>query len=248
VVLLVHGYGEHIGRYEHVAARFTEDGAVVYALDHAGHGRSDGERVSITDFEKVVDDLRLLHKRAAKENSGLPVVLVGHSLGGALAARYAQRHPKRLACVVLSAPAIGEWAPLEAMLAADVIPDTPIDPDVLSRDPAVGQAYADDPLVWHGPFKRETLEALRALLAAIDSGPPLDRTPTLWLHGSEDQLVPYDGTAVGWSHLADAGSEASTYLGAKHEVFNETNKYEVLSDVLAFVHRHTAPVRAKRKR
>ena len=216
------------------------DGAVVYGLDHQGHGRSDGERVLITDFEKVVEDLRLLHKRAAKEHSGLPVVLIGHSMGGAIATRYAQRYGKKLSCVVLSAPAIGEWAAVDAMLASEEAASAPIDPVVLSRDPAVSKAYAEDPLVWHGPFKRPTLEALRDFLAAINSGPPLDDLPVLWLHGSEDRLVPYDGTSTGWSHVADAGCEASAYPGARHEVFNETNKYEVLSDVVAFIGRHVA--------
>jgi len=249
LVLLVHDYGEHIGRYEHVAQRLVADGAVVYGLDHLGHGRSDGERVLITDFEKVVDDLRLLYKRASKDHPGLPVVLIGHSMGGAIATRYAQRHGKKLSCMVLSAPAIGEWQAVDAMLASDEIAAAPIDPNVLSRDPAVSKAYAEDPLVWHGPFKRATLEALRDFLASINSGPPLEEIPVLWLHGSEDRLVPYDGTATGWSHVADAGCEASAYPGARHEVFNETNKYEVLNDAVAFIARHThQPRGGKRKK
>ena len=248
IVLLVHGYGEHIGRYEHVAQRLVADGAVVYGVDHLGHGRSEGERVLITDFEKLVDDLRLLHKRAAKEHSGLPVVLIGHEIGGTIATRYAQRYGKKLACVVLSAPAIGEWATVDTMLASDEAAAAPIDPAVLSRDPAVGKAYAEDPLVWHGPFKRPTLEALRNFLATINSGPPLDDIPVMWLHGSEDRLVPYEGTAMGWSHVADAGCEASAYPGARHEIFNETNRYEVLSDVVAFVGRHAHPARVGGKR
>ncbi len=248
IVLLVHGYGEHIGRYEHVAQRLVADGAVVYGVDHLGHGRSEGERVLITDFEKLVDDLRLLHKRAAKEHSGLPVVLIGHEIGGTIATRYAQRYGKKLACVVLSAPAIGEWATVDTMLASDEAAAAPIDPAVLSRDPAVGKAYAEDPLVWHGPFKRPTLEALRRFLATINSGPPLDDIPVMWLHGSEDRLVPYEGTAMGWSHVADAGCEASAYPGARHEIFNETNRYEVLSDVVAFVGRHAHPARVGGKR
>ena len=149
---------------------------------------------------------------------------------------------------MLSAPAIGEWATVDAMLASDEAAAAPIDPAVLSRDPAVGKAYAEDPLVWHGPFKRPTLEALRDFLATINSGPPLDDIPVMWLHGSEDRLVPYEGTAMGWSHVADAGCEASAYPGARHEIFNETNKYEVLSDVVAFVGRHAHPARAGGKR
>ncbi|MEI2732538.1 MAG: lysophospholipase [Dermatophilaceae bacterium] len=241
VAVIVHGYGEHLGRYEHVAARLVEDGAVVYALDHVGHGRSEGERVLIGDLEKVVDDLRVLERLAHGEHPALPVAMVGHSMGGTIATRYAQRYAADLACVVLSAPAIGEWAALDALLAAEQIPDVPIDPDVLSRDPAVGAAYAADPLVWHGPFKRPTLLALRAALEAIRSGPAFEGLPVLWLHGTDDQLVPYEGTAKGWNTLAGAGDEASTYRGARHEIFNETNRREVLSDVVAFIGRQLTP-------
>lgn len=238
LALLLHGYGEHLGRYDHVAARLTREGALVYAVDHAGHGRSEGERVLVADVERVVDDVRVLHKHARHEHHHLPVVVIGHSLGGTVATRYAQRHGDKLACMVLSAPVIGRWPTLDSLLAADDIPDTPIDPQALSRDPAVGAAYAADPLVWHGPFKRPTLEAIRTMLATIDAGPDFDTLPVLWLHGTADQLVPYEGTAAGWSHLAGAGDEASTYLGARHEVFNETNRREVLDDVAAFVGRH----------
>ncbi len=237
VVLLVHGYGEHMGRYSEVAARLAADGASVYGLDHVGHGRSDGERVLIEDLERVVDDLRLLHDRATEEHPDLPVVLIGHSMGGLIAARYAQRFDEDLAGVVLSAPVLGEWAAVHQLLAADPIPDTPIDPATLSRDPKVGAAYAADPLVWHGPFKRPTLEALRAELHTVATGPTFGDLPVLWLHGSDDQLVPYDGTARGWRQVRGSRSESATYPGARHEIFNETNRREVLSDVLAFVNR-----------
>jgi alpha-beta hydrolase superfamily lysophospholipase len=245
LALLVHGYGEHLGRYEHVADRLVRDGAVVYAVDHVGHGHSDGERVLIRDLDKVVDDVRLLDQAARAEHPGLPVVLIGHSMGGTIATRFTQRFGADLACTVLSAPVIGEWAALEMLLGADEIPDAPIDPAVLSRDPAVGAAYAADPLVWHGPFKRPTLLALRDMIATINEGPALNMTRVLWLHGAADQLVPYAGTAQGWSRLAEAGAEAIEYPGARHEIFNETNKSEVLEDLVGFVRRNVAQARRK---
>lgn len=235
VVLLVHGYGEHSGRYQHVAARLVDDGAVVYAPDHVGHGRSEGERVLITDFEDVVQDVHLLEARARDENAGLPVVLIGHSMGGLIAARYAQRWGDGLACVVLSGPVIGSWAAIDDLLAADEIPDAPIDPATLSRDAAVGEAYVSDPLVWHGPFKRPTVQAIKAAMTTITAAGAVD-SPLLWLHGEDDQLVPMTGSRGGWATLAGRRSSAKSYPQARHEIFNETNQSEVLDDVLDFVH------------
>src|SRR4051812_17666264 len=80
IVVIAHGYGEHIGRYEHVADAFVERGAAVYGPDHLGHGQSEGERVRVTDFERMVDDLHQVVELARREHPGLPVVLVGHSM------------------------------------------------------------------------------------------------------------------------------------------------------------------------
>src|ERR687889_374917 len=136
VVLIAHGYGEHVGRYERPADALTADGAVVYAVDHVGHGRSEGDRVLVEDFEDVVDDLPLLDETARREHPGLPVVLLGHSLGGLIAARYAQRHGDTLTALVLSSPLVGRWDAVHALLALDDIPDVPLDISTLSTDPA----------------------------------------------------------------------------------------------------------------
>ena len=242
VALLCHGYGEHCGRYEYVAARLVADGAAVYAVDHIGHGLSDGERVLIDDFEKVVDDFRLLDLTARREHPDLPVVLVGHSMGGMIAARYAQRYGAELTAVVLSGPVLGRWATVDALLATEEIPDTPIDPSTLSRDPEVGRAYVADPLVWHGPFERTTVQALKTCIDTITAAGAVDDVPVLWLHGEDDRLVPLDGTATGWSSLAGRGSSSKTYPGARHEIFNETNRDEVLGDVVDFVGTHIHPL------
>ena len=155
-----------------------------------------------------------------------------------IGARYAQRYGADLACVVLSGPVIGRWDAVTALLAAEEIPDAPIDPDILSRDPAVGRAYVDDPLVWHGPFKRPTLEALQSCIDTISAAGPIDTTPVLWLHGEDDQLVPMAASREGWQLIAGPGAEQKSYPGARHEIFNETNRSEVLDDVLTVVHAH----------
>ena len=235
VVLLAHGYGEHVGRYEHVAAALVANGATVYAVDHVGHGKSEGERVLIADFERVVDDLHEVDLRARAEHPGAPVVLVGHSMGGLIAARYAQRYGDSLAALVLSGPLVGAWEAVGQLLALPELPDVPLDSTTLSRDPDVGKDYENDPLVWHGPFKRPTLEAIRAGLAAIEQGPSLGSLPLLWAHGEEDQLVPLAGSRRGIERLRGERFVERVYPAARHEIFNEINKDEVLADVTAFL-------------
>jgi alpha-beta hydrolase superfamily lysophospholipase len=239
IVVLVHGYGEHIGRYEHVAAALGDHGAVVWGHDHVGHGHSEGERVLVTDFELLVDDLHGVVTAAREANPGLPVVMVAHSMGGMIGTRYAQRHADELAGLVISGPILGEPALLAQLVALDEIPDIPIDPAVLSRDESVGQAYADDPLVWHGPFKRPTVEANAAFLRTIAQDASSLTVPVLWLHGADDQLVLEAETRAGIETLRAGGAsiEEKIYPGARHEIFNETNRDEVLADACAFVER-----------
>ena len=238
VVLLSHGYGEHARRYDHVAERLNADGAVVYAPDHWGHGRSEGERALAENLEGAVDDLHLVAERAEADHPGLPVALVGHSMGGLIATRYAQRFGGELAALVLSGPVVGGNPELQMLAEMDPIPDVPIDPAILSRDPAVGQAYAEDPLVYHGPFRRETLLGLGAAIAAVAEGGAFrDDLPTLWIHGEEDQLVPIVHTRPALEAIKGARFEEKIYPGGRHESFNETNRDEVIDDVAAFLRR-----------
>lgn len=234
VALLLHGYGEHLGRYLHVAQALGEHGALVVGPDHLGHGRSEGERVLIEDVGDVVADAHAVWQRVHDEHPDLPTVLIGHSMGGHLAARYAQEYRDELSALVLSAPMIGRLAIVDQLLPLPEIPDIPLDPDALSRDPEVGIAYAADPLVWHGPFQRPTLEAFRdsneRVLAAGDVGD----LPVLWIHGTADPLLPLDDMRVGVDAVAPSRTE-QLYDGGLHESFNETNSADVLAAMAAWI-------------
>ncbi len=236
LVVLVHGYGEHVGRYEHVARALTAAGSAVVGPDHVGHGRSGGEPALVEDFEAVVDDLRAVVQDARGD---LPVVLVGHSMGGLIAARYAQRHRDDLAGLVLTGPAVGLGPVIEGWLAAPELPSDPIDVAVLSRDPAVGEAYAADPLVWHGGWKRPTLEAFVAADRAVAEGPGFGPLPLLYVHGAEDQLVPAALARPAVERLAGPDSELRVLDGARHEVFNELGQEETIALVADFAERVT---------
>jgi alpha-beta hydrolase superfamily lysophospholipase len=244
IVVLAHGYGEHIGRYEHVAAALVERGAAVYGPDHLGHGESAGERVVIEDFEHIVDDLHAVVELARDQHPGLPVVLVAHSMGGLIGTRYAQRHGGELAGLVLSAPSIGLASVLAPVLVqlpeGSELPDEPIDPTVLSRDLSVGEAYANDPLVWHGGWRRVTLAAFHRANEAVDDGPGFGELPVLYIHGEVDQLVPRPLAQPAVERLKGEDFSEHVVPEARHETFNELDKVATIDLVAAFADRVTA--------
>src|SRR4051794_18443888 len=233
--VIVHGYGEHARRYEHVAQALVGAGADVYAPDHLGHGESEGERASIQNMEDLVDDVARVVELAG---DGLPIVMIGHSLGGVVATHYAQRDDHGLAALVLSGPVIGGNPDLLGLVNLPEIPEIPIDPTILSRDPETGRLYAEDPLVYHGPFKRETLQAIVDSIEAVAAGGDFGDLPTLWIHGEQDALAPLAHARPAVERVRGSVFEERVYAGAQHEVFNETNRDEVIADVVAFIQRH----------
>ncbi|GHE05948.1 alpha/beta hydrolase [Streptomyces alanosinicus] len=235
LALVVHGYGEHAGRYGELAAVLTGHGAAVYGPDHVGHGRSAGERVLIEDFEDVVTDVHGAAELARAAHPDLPLVLLGHSMGGLISARYAQRYGAELSALILSGPVIGAWELPGRLLALPKIPDTPISPAALSRDPAVGAAYAADPLVWHGPMKRPTLQAFTRTLETVARGGDVGPLPLLWLHGDDDRLVPLPGSRIGVERLAGDRLTERIFAGARHEVFHERDKKAAFAELLRFL-------------
>ncbi|HVM98460.1 MAG TPA: lysophospholipase [Candidatus Acidoferrales bacterium] len=234
IALVAHGYGEHAGRYNELAQHLVAHGAAVYAPDHRGHGLSDGERALVEDVEAMVGDLHGAADLARAKHPRLPMVLIGHSMGGLLAARFAQRYEPEIMALVLSSPAIGGNSELKQLLALDPIPEIPIDPVTLSRDPQVGRAYAEDPLVFHGPFAHQTLKSLFEAIDRVAAGPTLD-VPGLWIHGDDDNLVPLAPARDAARRLCTDFLEERVYPGGRHELFNETNKQEVINDVLTFL-------------
>jgi len=132
---------------------------------------------------------------------------------------------------------IGGNPALFGLLEMDPIPEIPIDPAVLSRDPETGVKYAADPLVYHGPFHRASLEMFKRSVDEVAQGGSFGELPVLWIHGSEDQLAPLEEARVAIERIRGARTVEKVYEGAQHEIFNETNREEVLDDTVEFLHR-----------
>jgi acylglycerol lipase len=240
VLLVAHGYGEHGGRYGNLVDRLVPRGYALYALDHRGHGRSDGPRGHVGRFAELVADLHALRVRVEAEQRGRPLFLVGHSLGGLIVVRYLLAHPSGLAGAVLSSPALGladepprflQWL---ARVLSRIAPRTSfqgnVKPEYLSRDQAVGRAYASDPLVHRRATARFFVEFKWAMRNAAERAPEI-RVPILVLQAGDDRLVDPRATEDFAVRIASESKDVRVYPGLFHEIFNETEKDRVLDDL-----------------
>ena len=238
-MLIVHGMGEHSGRYEHVARFFVERGYEVSTFDLRGHGQSGGPRVHIRSFGEYLDDLQSVIE-SGLVRTDLPWVIYGHSLGGFISAYYLGEDRPSPDAAVLSAPPIAPeipgttWAAVQAVgrIAPRVALSNPFRGDQLSRDPAVGEAYFADPLVC---TKSTAGMALQTFFVAQERGMEVIKsitTPTLVIHGADDTLNVPSASAP----LASVASvERKVYPGLRHELHNEPEQAQVLAEVAAWL-------------
>lgn len=237
IVVIVHGYAEYAARYQHLADALVAGGSIVYGQDHIGHGLSDGEQALIVDFDHVVDDLRSLVDIAVGEHPGLPVVMIGHSMGGLLAARFAQRYPDQLAGLAFLGAVLGDWTWARSVLAQPELPQGATDFSGMSRDPAAVATYADDPLIYRGPYKRPLLEAEVVALEGFQADVNLLTMPVLFCHGTEDPFVDCHTSLTAVESMPSRDKTIRLYEGARHELVNEINREDVITDIVDFVNR-----------
>jgi acylglycerol lipase len=247
VIVLAHGYGEHSGRYPHVAVRFADEGFAVYALDHRGHGRSEGRRPIIDRMDHAVADLDSLVRIAAGEHPDPKPFLLGHSMGGCIAVSYAMRHQDRLDGLILTSPlaALEAASPVVRMVAkalsalAPRLPVTEIDASLISRDPEVVKDYEADPLVHHGKMPARTAAEMVATVESFPDGVPEIRIPVLIMYGTADGLCPPEGSLMLNRRIGSPDETLKPYEGLYHEILNEPEKDRVMDDICAWVEGHT---------
>lgn len=236
-VLLVHGIGEHSGRYERACRLMAEAGLAVEAFDLRGHGLSGGRRVYVKDWDDFLDDVEI--RLAALRGLGGPVVLFGHSMGALISLTYACSARPAPDLLVLSAPPLSAsvpgWqrllAPVLGRVAPTVVLANPISGDQLSRDPAVGIEYFGDPLVQPRTTARLGYQLFEAMKRARTQLANL-RVPTLVIHGGDDSLVPtIFSEPLGGLH----GVERRVLPGLRHETLNEPEGPEVVAGIVEWL-------------
>lgn len=240
VLLIVHGLGEHSGRYMNLVNHFVPLDYAVYGLDHIGHGKSEGTREFVQSFEDFTTTLTKYYNMVTEWQTGKPVFLVGHSMGGLIASHYLLDYQANFKGAIISAPAVkvsDSISPTTITLGKILSAIAPkmgllgLDATGVSRDQEVVKAYVNDPLVFHGKTPaRLAAELLKAMLRVTAEAHKI-MLPLLIVQGSEDKLVDPDGAQMLYDQASSEDKTIKVYDGLYHEVFNEPERAIVLKDV-----------------
>ena len=248
LVALVHGFAEHSGRYTHVADFLCEQGWSVAAFDCRGHGQSGGRRAHVDHFQDYMDDTTSFLEEIKKAGYQQQPIMLGHSQGGLIAARYVQMLPDSVAGLVLSSPylALVMKVPAVKAVAGKVVSKifptlamkTGLDPSILSHDQDVVEKYAADPLVSNIATARWFTEITEAQATAVQQAGGI-KCPLLMLLAGDDRLVSAPVSKNLFTGAASADKTLHEYDGYYHEVLNEVGRDKVLADLKAWLESHS---------
>jgi acylglycerol lipase len=249
VIVIQHGFGEHSDRYGNLLEALKDQPYSIYALDSRGHGRSDGKRGHVDQFQRYIDDLADLIRIAKQEQSAPKVILLGHSLGGVISLQYAMEgfNQDNLQGLIISSPALQVKMDLEKQvkkMAAEFLsafmPATTLDANLdvkfLTHDETVIEAYKNDPLV-HGKISFQMGRNLFHLAAVMNNKAHLIQIPILMIHGDQDGIADVEGSRDFFRNLNTSKKDIKIYPGLFHELLNELPEYraQVLTDLAQFI-------------
>lgn len=247
IVNLVHGLGEHSGRYDYVAGALTKAGYNLISFDLRGHGLSEGKKGHTPDINHLMDDITLFLKKSKSLFAGdFPNFLYGHSLGGLLVINYGLRQEPDLAGLIATDPALGlSFEPPKAKLMlgkimADLLPafsmNNALELDALSRDAAIVQAYKDDVLVHSRISAKLAIELIDGGVYALEHAGELD-LPLLLMHGTADRIA---SSKASEKFANKAGGKVTLRLweGYYHEIHNDIGKEEVIACMIEWLNSH----------
>jgi alpha-beta hydrolase superfamily lysophospholipase len=244
VIAVVHGYGDHGGRYAWFGEAMGGRGYAVYAYDLRGHGQSSGTRGQVKSFEEYLDDTGVFLEEVRRRQPGKPLFLLGHSLGGLISARFAEERAPDVTGLVLSSPflaLVAEVPPSKAVgarLLAVVWPGKDVGNTVraadLSHDQAVVEAYVTDRLVHHVAPARWAVQTLSAQNAAM-AGAERISLPLYLLYGKEDPVADASFAEALFARVASHDKTVRAYEGLLHECLNEVGREQVYADLAAWI-------------
>lgn len=240
ILLVVHGFAEHSGRYGNLVDYFLSRGYGIYTFDLRGHGKSDGIRGYADRFSDFVNDLEIFRELVQSRHQNVPLFLLGHSAGGTIAAAYSVSHQNGfyglvlsgtllsppadvLAVTVFAARLLSRFAPLTGLYKLDA--------EAVSQDKSVVYAYVHDPLVYQGKVRARMGVELMDAMAMIRRRVSEIRLPVLIMHGDADRLSDPEGSQTVYSGAGSADKTLKIYPGFYHEIFNEPGRQQVFADM-----------------
>lgn len=246
--MLVHGQGDHSGRYAHVAEHMARMSFSVWACDYPGHGKSGGKRGHIDKFDDYLADINRMIQIAKERDATTKTFLIGHSLGGLIALDYAEKNESELAGLVVIAPLLRlkmKVSPAKAFIGRMVSSIVPsfsmgagIDARLLSHDEEVVRKYVNDPLVHGLATARFYTELLRAQNETIHAADKLT-LPCLIMQGGADGIADASATVNFFKKMVSSDKTLKVYEGFYHEILNEPGKESILGDIAAWLSART---------
>jgi alpha-beta hydrolase superfamily lysophospholipase len=244
VMVIAHGLAEHSGRYQHVAEHLNGAGYGVYALDHYGHGQSDGRRCYFNDFDQPVRDLAQYVQWVQAQHPDYPLWLYGHSMGALISLLLVLDHQPTLSGLIVSGITLGLSDKVPPFLArfnewmdgiAPWLPVAPLGIGGLSRDPAVITRYKLDPLVFTGLVRVRMSHFILAESARARPRLSEIQLPLLILHGGKDLICPFSGSSLLYHNATSKDRRLKIYGPMHHEIHQEPDQMMVLEDVVAWL-------------
>jgi acylglycerol lipase len=246
-LMVIHGLNEHSGRYAHIAEFFTQNDIAVFSMDHIGHGNSGGTRSFVKQFSCLIDDLVVYLGMAREIVQEIPFFTVGHSLGGLISPVFLFDHQDLISGAILSGPLalvpdyVSPFIIKVGKIISSIFPKLgllEIEKEFLSRDPAVVQAYINDPLVYNGKITVRMSAEMNKAIGRVGEQVSAINLPVLILHGGQDKIV--DPACSEFLHkgVSSTDKELIIYDGFFHEIFNEPEQDQVFTDMLNWINKH----------
>jgi len=240
IVVIVHGLAEYLDRYDYVKDRLNSFGYGVYRFDNRGHGRSDGERGYIEDYNFFLDDADTIVELAKKENPDIPIFMMGHSMGGFIASAYGIRYKNKLNGQILSAAATTEAPQVKGIkksifkffniFLSRMIVKNELS-KLISKDPEVIRNYEEDPMVLKGVTMKFYVEFLIKGIGWLNENMKDYSYPCFIIHGEDDRIVSKEASKNFYKNISSKDKEIKIYEGLYHEIMNEKEKDIVIEDI-----------------
>ncbi|MGI1679119.1 MAG: lysophospholipase [Cellvibrionaceae bacterium] len=240
IIVVAHGLAEHSGRYMNLVNYFLPLNYGVVAIDHVGHGKSEGERCFIKSMDDFIEPLNLLILDVKKNNPSSPIILLGHSMGGLIATVYLSKYQTNVSAAILSSPAVyGVGRPsgfqkIIILFKSIFFPKSgfvQLSSAGVSRDPIVVEAYENDPLVYSGKMTYGLAVNMAKAMGNLKSLAENITLPILVVQAGKDKLINPEGAKDLYSWLGSQDKKLTMYPNSYHEVLNEPEKNQLLEEL-----------------